>query len=184
MPLDLSLNRDVTGERMLIKISLLNLRHGYLWSSNSILIKEFQRLKDEEQKQLGWDIKRNLTKINYRIHTDAIKKNLIPNALTPQQISHVYASEADVLNITLFGMTAKMWRDANPDKTGNIRDDADVSQLVCLANLETLNALFIQDGLSQQERLAKLNAIAIEQMRILTERAVKNLLAKGVEDDE
>jgi len=139
------------------------------------LIKEFQRLKDEEQKQLGWDIRRNLTKINYRIHTDAIKNNLIPETLTPQQTSLVYASEADILNMALFGMTAKTWRESNPDKQGNIRDDADVSQLVCLANLETLNALFIQDGLSQQERLHRLNTIAIEQMRILNENSIKRL---------
>jgi len=142
------------------------------------LIKEFQRLKDEEQKQLGWDIRRNLTKINYRIHTDAIKTNLIPQTLTPQQISFVYASEADILNMALFGVTAKMWRDANPDKTGNIRDSADVSQLVCLANLETLNALFIQEGMSQSDRLKKLNAIAIEQMRILTENDTRRLIEK------
>lgn len=139
------------------------------------LIKEFQRLKDEEQKQLGWDIRRNLTKINYRIHTDAIKTNLIPETLTPQQTSLIYASEADILNMALFGMTAKTWRESNPDKQGNIRDDADVSQLVCLANLETLNALFIQDGLSQQERLQRLNIIAIEQMRILNENSLKRL---------
>lgn len=140
------------------------------------LIKEFQRLKDDEQKQLGWDIRRNLTKINYRIHTDAIQLNLIPKTLTPQQISHVYASEADILNVALFGMSAKMWRDANPERKGNIRDDADVSQLVCLANLETLNALFIQEGLGQKERLQKLNAIAIQQMQILTDNVVGKLI--------
>ena len=108
------------------------------------LIKEFQRLKDEEQKQLGWDIKQNLAKINYRIHTDAIKANLIPPELTNRQINLVYASEADILNMALFGMTAGQWRDANPDKKGNIRDYANVSQLVCLSNLENLNALFYQ----------------------------------------
>ena len=137
------------------------------------LIKEFQRLKDDEQKQLGWDIRRNLTKINYRIHTDAIELNLIPKTLTPQQISHVYASEADILNVALFGMSAKEWRDANPERKGNIRDDADVSQLVCLANLETLNALFIQEGLGQKERLQKLNTIAIGQMKILSSEKIK-----------
>ena len=131
------------------------------------LIKEFQRLKEEELKQLGWDIKRNLTKINYRIHTDAIKENLIPQSLTPQQISFVYASEADILNVALFGMTAKEWRDKNSDKKGNIRDDANVYQLVCLANLEALNAHFIHEGLSQEERLKKLNQTAIAQMKIL-----------------
>ncbi len=109
------------------------------------LIKEFQRLKEEELKQLGWDIKRNLTKINYRIHTDAIKENLIPKSLTPQQINFVYASEADILNVALFGITAKEWRDVNKDKKGNIRDEANVYQLVCLANLESLNAHFIKE---------------------------------------
>jgi hypothetical protein len=133
------------------------------------LIKEFQRFKDIEKKQLGWDIRRNLTKINYRIQTDAIKENLIPAQLTKAQINIVYASEADVLNIALFGMTAQQWRIANPEKKGNIRDYADVAQLVCLSNLENLNALFINEGLPQSERLAKLNKIAIQQMILLTE---------------
>ena len=132
------------------------------------LIKEFQRLKDQEKKQLGWDIRRNLTKINYRIHTDAIKENLIPPQLDKSQINHIYATEADILNMALFGITAAMWRDANPDKKGNIREYADISQLVCLANLENLNALFINEGLSQEIRLERLNKIAIQQMRILT----------------
>ncbi|MGD9364712.1 MAG: KilA-N domain-containing protein [Desulfobacteraceae bacterium] len=132
------------------------------------LIKEFQRLKEAEKQQLGWDIRRNLTKINYRIHTDAIKENLIPSELSPAQINQVYASEADILNMALFGITAAMWRKSNPDKKGNIRDYANVSQLVCLANLENLNALFIQEGVPQEIRLQKLNAIAIQQMRILT----------------
>ncbi|MCD4771358.1 KilA-N domain-containing protein [archaeon] len=133
------------------------------------LIKEFQRLKDEEQKQLGWDIRRNLAKINYRIHTDAIKENLIPSTLNKQQISHVYASEADILNMALFGKTAAQWREENPGETGNIRDFANVSQLVCLANMEHLNAVFINEGLEQAERLTRLNRIAIHQMRILVE---------------
>lgn len=133
------------------------------------LVKEFERLKTEEMKQLGWDIKRNLAKINYRIHTDAIKENLIPPELSPKQVSIVYASEADVLNMALFGMTAKQWRDSHPDLKGNIRDYANVSQLVCLSNLENLNAVFISEGMSQAERLAKLNAIAISQMEILTQ---------------
>ena len=133
------------------------------------LIKEFERLKEQEQQLLGWDIKRNLAKINYRIHTDAIKENLIPPELSARQMSLVYASEADVLNMALFGKTAKQWRDENPGLKGNIRDYANVSQLVCLSNLENLNAVFIGDGLSQAERLAKLNAIAIQQMRVLTE---------------
>ncbi|MBD3345706.1 MAG: KilA-N domain-containing protein [Chitinivibrionales bacterium] len=107
------------------------------------LIKEFQRLKEEEQKQLGWDVKRQLTKINYRIHTNAIKQNLIPEKLSKKQVSYVYASEADVINMALFGKTARQWRNENPDKKGNIRDYANVSQLVCLANLESLN-MFIR----------------------------------------
>ena len=133
------------------------------------LVKEFERLKTEEMKQLGWDIKRNLAKINYRIHTDAIKENLIPPELSARQISLVYANEADVLNMALFGMTAKEWRDANPDLKGNIRDYANVSQLVCLSNLENLNAVFINEGVPQAKRLAKLNTIAISQMKVLTE---------------
>jgi hypothetical protein len=140
------------------------------------LIKEFQRLQEAEQKQLGWDVKRNLSRINYRIHTDAIQANLIPAELTGKQVSLVYASEADVLNMALFGMTAKDWRDANPKEKGNIRDQANASQLVCLANLENLNALFINEGLEQPERLKKLNRIAIEQMEILTsDQNVKRL---------
>ena len=133
------------------------------------LIKEFQRLKEEERKQLGWDIKRNLAKINYRIHTDAIKENLIPRRVTKAQINNIYASEADVLNIALFGLTAKEWRDTNRGKKGNIRDYANVSQLVCLSNLENLNALFINEGIAQKGRLIKLNAIAIQQMTLLTD---------------
>lgn len=133
------------------------------------LIKEFDRLKEEELLRLGWDIKRNLTKINYRVHTDAIKENLIPAQLSTQQRNAIYASEADILNVALFGMTAKEWRDKNPNSKGNIRDYADISQLVCLSNLESLNAVFINEGLSQTERLEKLNAIAIGQMQILTE---------------
>lgn len=133
------------------------------------LVKEFQRLKQEEQKQLGWDVKRQLTKINYRIHTDAVKENLIPATLTQWQISLVYATEADLLNMALFGITAKQWRDQHPEDSGNIRDYANVSQLVCLANLETLNAHFIQQGLPQNERLKLLNSSAIQQMRLLTE---------------
>jgi len=139
------------------------------------LIKEFQRLKDQEQGQLGWNIKRNLTKINYRIHTDAIKENLIPKELSGKEKSMIYASEADVLNMALFGMTAKTWREINSDKTGNIRDYANVSQLVCLSNLESLNAVLINDGLEQSQRLEKLNKIAISQMKILIDDGNKYL---------
>jgi hypothetical protein len=144
------------------------------------LIKEFQRLKEIEREQLGWDIRRNLTKINYRIHTDAIKQNLIPPALTALQINNIYASEADLLNMALFGKTAKQWRSENPNHTGNIRDEANVSQLVCLANLEALNAHFIHQSLLQAERLRLLNQTAIQQMRLLlTDNSIKSLTKKS-----
>ena len=131
------------------------------------LVKEFQRLKEQEQALLGWSAKRELSKINYHIHTDAIKQNLIPAEVTAQQASRIYASEADVLNVALFGMTALEWRDAHPDLKGNIRDYAGVNELICLSNMESLNAVLINEGLSQRERLVKLNRIAIQQMRIL-----------------
>lgn len=134
------------------------------------LIKEFERLKKEEQSQIGWNAKRELTKINYRIHTDAIQENLIPKQVTNQQIVIVYASEADVLNVALFGKTAKEWREQNVDKKGNIRDYATVNELICLSNLESLNVVLIEDGLPQKERLIKLNEIAIHQMSILEEQ--------------
>ena len=132
-----------------------------------LLIKEFERLKKEEQKQLGWNAKRELSKINYKIHTDAIKHNLIPKELTKEQINHIYAEEADVLNMSLFGQTAKEWRIDNPELDGNIRDYASINELICLANLENLNSVFINDGLSQSIRLERLNKIAISQMKIL-----------------
>lgn len=139
-------------------------------------IKEFQRLKKEQSKELDWNIKRKLTKINYRIHTAAIMQNLIPKNLTKKQISIVYANEADVLNMALFGKTAKQWRIENPDKKGNIRDYANVSQLVCLANLENLNAILINENFRQDARLEKLNQIAIQQMKILIEdNSVKSI---------
>ncbi len=133
------------------------------------LIKEFQRLKGEESKKLesGWNTKRMLTKINYRIHTDAIQKNLIPKVISKTEANIIFANEADVLNKALFGMTAKEWRIKNPKITGNTRDYSDVTQLVCLANLESLNAEFIRQELPQTERLVKLNEIAIIQMRSL-----------------
>ena len=131
------------------------------------LIKEFQRLKAEEQKLLGWSAKRELAKINYRIHTDAIKQNLIPIELTPQQKSFIYADEGDLLNVAMFGKTAKQWRDENPDCKGNIRDYATINQLICLSNMENINAVFINDGMPQSERLEKLNKIAIQQMKVL-----------------
>mgnify|MGYP001094221815 CR=1 FL=1 len=140
------------------------------------LLKEFQRLKEEEQKQLGWSAKRELAKINYQIHTDAIKQNLIPEELTKQQISFVYANEADVLNVALFGKTAKQWRDDNPNTKGNIRDYATINELICLSNMENINAVLINDGVEQGERLLKLNKIAIQQMLILEKQVEKKLI--------
>lgn len=146
--------------------------HFGMWISprfQLLMVKEFQRLKDEEQKALGWSAKRELTKINYHIHTDAIKHNLVPMALTPKQTSIVYASEADVLNIAMFGMTAAQWREANPTLKGNMRDYATINELICLSNMENLNAVFINEKLPQHERLIKLNQIAIQQMSVLRE---------------
>jgi hypothetical protein len=142
------------------------------------LIKEFQRLKDEENDRLklGWNLQRILSKINYRIHTDAIRETLIPPTITKSQATLVYANEADLLNVALFGQTAKQWREANPDAEGNIRDHAPLEQLVVLTNLESLNAVLIRQGLTQAERLHKLNEIAISQMRtLLTDTSMKLL---------
>lgn len=140
------------------------------------LITEFQRLKEEEQKQLGWTAKRELEKLNYHIHTDAIKRNLIPKELSPAQTSVIYATEADVLNVALFGITAKQWREANPELNGNIRDYATINELICLANMENLNAVFINEKMPQKDRLIKLNRIAIQQMKILMEVENRKLL--------
>ena len=140
------------------------------------LVKEFQRLKEEEQKMLGWSAKRELSKINYRIHTDAIKSNLIPQEVTPLQASIIYAEEADVLNVAMFGMTAKQWRDANPELKGNIRDYATINELICLSNMENINAVLINEGITQADRLVKLNQIAIQQMQVLEENGSRNLL--------
>ena len=140
------------------------------------LINEFQRLKDEEQKKLGWTAKRELAKLNYRIHTDAIKQNLIPQKLSAAHTSIIYANEADVLNVALFGITAKQWRDANPDLIGNIRDYATINELICLSNMENLNAVFINEKIPQKERLIKLNQIAIQQMVILQDVESRKLL--------
>jgi hypothetical protein len=131
------------------------------------LIQEFQRLKEEEQKSIGWSAKRELAKINYHIHTSAISRNLVPKELSKEQINFIYASEADVLNVALFGMTAKEWRDTNPDLKGNMRDYATINELICLSNMENINAVLINDNLSQSDRLQKLNAIAIQQMIVL-----------------
>ena len=141
------------------------------------LIEEFQRLKTEEQKLLGWSAKRELSKINYRIHTDAIKTHLLPAEITREQASYVYADEADVLNVAMFGKTARQWREENPDLKGNIRDYASINELICLSNMENLNAVFIEQGMPQSERLVKLNQIAIHQMSILeSDNTDRNLL--------
>jgi hypothetical protein len=153
--------------------------HFGMWISprfQLLMVKEFQRLKEQEQAHLGWSAKRELAKINYHIHTDAIKNNLIPAELTAKQTSIIYASEADVLNMALFGMTAKDWRDANPNMKGNIRDYATINELICLSNMENLNAVFINEGLPQRERLIKLNQSAIQQMRVLAEVEGRKLL--------
>ena len=144
--------------------------HFGMWISPKfqlLLVKEYQRLKAEEHQQLGWSAKRELSKINYRIHTDAIKQNLIPQEVTPVQANIIYANEADVLNVAMFGMTAKQWREANPELTGNIRDYATINELICLSNMENLNAVFIEQGMPQSKRLVRLNQIAIHQMSIL-----------------
>ena len=144
--------------------------HFGMWISPKfqlLLVKEYQRLKTEEQRLLGWSAKRELSKINYRIHTDAIKQNLIPMEVTPMQASIIYANEADVLNVAMFGMTAKQWREANPEQKGNIRDYATINELICLSNMENLNAVIIEQNMTQRERLVKLNQIAIHQMSIL-----------------
>ena len=132
-----------------------------------LLIKDFERLKKEEQSMLGWSAKRELSKINYKIHTSAIKNNLIPTKLSKTQINHIYAEEADVLNMDLFGQTAKECRTNNPERDGNIRDYASINELICLANLENINSVLISDGLSQSMRLEQLNKVAISQMHIL-----------------
>ena len=140
------------------------------------LIDEFQRLKAAEQAQLGWSAKRELAKINYRIHTDAIQQHLIPAAVTRAQMNIIYANEADVLNVALFGQTHQQWQLAHPDLKGNQRDYAEMNQLICISNMENLNAVMIQDGVSQSDRLKRLNEIAIHQMRILSSGGGRNLL--------
>ena len=141
------------------------------------LIKEFQRLKEDENERLNltWNIQRTLAKVNYTIHTDAIKENLIPKELTKQQVGYVYASEADLLNVALFGITAKEWRDANPTAEGNMRDAANIEQLVVLSNMESINALLIHQGMEQSERLKQLNSTAITQMKSLVANRKLNI---------
>jgi hypothetical protein len=153
--------------------------HFGMWISprfQLLLVKEYQRLKADEQKLIGWTAKRELSKINYRIHTDAIKSNLIPEVVTRAQANIIYAEEADVLNVAMFGMTAKQWRDANPELKGNIRDYATINELICLSNMENINAVLINDGMPQGERLIKLNRIAIQQMQVLEGYSDRKLL--------
>ena len=153
--------------------------HFGMWISPKfqlLLVKEYQRLKSEEQNLLGWTAKRELSKINYRIHTDAIKNHIVPVEVTPAQASIIYAEEADVLNVALFGITAKQWREANPDLKGNIRDYATINELICLSNMENINAVLINDGMPQGERLIKLNQIAIQQMQVLEVNEKRRLL--------
>ncbi|PTT14777.1 DNA-binding protein, partial [Flavobacterium sp. HMWF030] len=144
------------------------------------LIKEFQRLKEEESstKKLDWNLQRTISKINYRIHTDAIKENLIPISLKGNQRNFIYADEADILNVALFGKTAKQWRTENPNEKGNIRDIASIEQLVVLSNLESINAMLIQQDIEQNERLLKLNEIAINQMKsLINTTLLKNIIS-------
>ena len=153
--------------------------HFGMWISprfQLLLVKEYQRLKEEEQKQLGWSAKRELSKINYHIHTDAVRANLVPDEVDSYHSSLIYAEEADVLNVALFGITAKEWRDVNPGKKGNMRDYATINQLICLSNMENLNAVFINEGIPQRDRLHKLNRIAIQQMTVLEEVENRKLL--------
>ena len=140
------------------------------------LIREFQRMKEDEQRQLGWTAKRELTKLNYRIHTDAIKSNLIPPNLSDKQKSAVYASEADVLNVAMFGVTAAEWRFLHKDLKGNIRDYATMNQLICLANMESLNSVMIGHGIAQEDRLVELNNVAKKQMQVLEQVETRVLL--------
>lgn len=140
------------------------------------LIRDYQRLKLEEQRQVGWSAKRELAKINYRIHTDAIQNNLIPEAVTRPQMNIIYANEADVLNVALFGLTHQQWQRENPKLKGNQRDYATINQLICISNMENINAVMINDGIPQPQRLKRLNEIAIHQMRVLSEVDNRNLL--------
>jgi len=155
--------------------------HFGMWISprfQLLLVKQYQVLQEERQRVLGWTAKRELSKLNYHIHTDAIKTNLIPQEIDAKHKSLIYAEEADVLNVALFGITAKEWRESHPQQKGNIRDYATINQLICLSNLENLNAVFINDGMNQSVRLTRLNEIAIKQMTIL-ETLDRNALFKS-----
>jgi hypothetical protein len=140
------------------------------------LIQEFQRLKKLEEKEISWSVKRELAKINYHIHTQAIKDFIVPKLLSKEQVNTIYANEADLLNVALFGITARQWRDFNPSLQGNIRDHASMNELICLSNLENINSLLIQEKLEQKERLVKLNQLAIQQMTVLQNLKSRDLL--------
>jgi hypothetical protein len=153
--------------------------HFAMWLSPEFqiyLVKEFQRLKENEQKLIGWNAKRELAKVNYHIHTDAIKQNLIPKQLSKKQTSIIYANEADVLNVALFGKTAAQWKEENFELKGNMRDYATINELICLSNLESINALLIEENIPQNKRLQKLNQIAIHQMSVLEKSRNRELL--------
>ena len=168
--------QDAMEELMLIKISHLNLQCGLVLSLRFILLKSFNDLKKRNKKNIGWTAKRELSKINYKIHTSAVRNNLIPKEITSHQANIIYAEEADVLNVAMFGMTAKQWRDENPGLKGNIRDYATINELICLSNMENINSVLINDGATQCDRLVKLNKIAIQQMMILEEVETKRIL--------
>jgi len=157
--------------------------HFGMWISPKfqlLLVKEYQRLKEDESDrlQLEWNLQRTLSKVNYRIHTDAIKENIVPTLVSKSQIIFVYANEADLLNVALFGITAKQWKDENPTLKGNMRDEASIEQLVVLSNMESINALLIEQGLSQNERLVQLNKVAITQMKSLLSNNILKSLKK------
>ena len=140
------------------------------------MVKEFQRLKEHEAEKLGWNARRELAKINYHIHTSAVGRHLVPQKVTAEQVRYVYASEADMLNVALFGMTARQWRESNPDLDGNIRDYASINELICLSNMESMNSVLIEEGLPQPDRLVRLNEMAIRQMEILSGAGSRDLL--------
>lgn len=153
--------------------------HFAMWLSPEFqiyLIQEFQRLKQQEYKDLGWSVKRELAKVNYHIQTQAIKDFIVPKLLSKDQVNTIYANEADLLNVALFGITAREWRDRNPSLQGNIRDYASMNELICLSNLENINSLLIQEKLEQKERLVKLNQLAIQQMTVLQNLKSRDLL--------
>jgi len=150
------------------------------------IIKDYQRIKTDENSRLSlnWNLNREISKLNYRIHTDAIKENLIPPELTKEQIAYTYANEADMLNVALFGITAKQWRETNPDKKGNMRDDANLNQLLVLSNMESYNAVLIEQGKAQSERLVLLRDLAVNQMKIMESLTMTGLTMLTKKEDE